>query len=75
MIMVFYCQDTIMRTLEVSDAVYKEILSRRIGRESISKTIMRELRPVEKCDNLEELEQLRRQPRYDLSDLKKEYGL
>lgn len=39
-----------MRTLEVSDAVYKEILSRRIGRESFSKTIMRELRPVEKCD-------------------------
>lgn len=75
MIMLSYCQDTNMRTLEVSDAVYKEILSRRIGRESISKTIMRELRPVEKCDNLEELGQLRRQPRYDISDLKKEYGL
>ncbi|MBQ3719112.1 MAG: hypothetical protein II893_06965 [Methanomicrobium sp.] len=64
-----------MRTLEVSEAVYQEILSRRIGREAISKTIMRELKPVEKCDIREELEQLRRQPRYDLSDLKKEYGL
>ena len=64
-----------MRTLEVSEAVYQEILSRRIGREAISKTIMRELKPVEKCDIREELDQLRRQPRYDLSDLKKEYGL
>lgn len=64
-----------MKTLEVSDAVYKEILSRRIGREAISKTIMRELKPVEKCDIREELEELRRQPRYTISDLKKEYGL
>ena len=62
-----------MKTLEVSDAVYKEILSRRIGRESISKTILRELRPVEKCGIREELEELRRQPRYRISDLKKEY--
>ena len=64
-----------MKTLEVSDAVYMEILSRRIGREAISKTIMRELKPVEKCDIREELEELRRQPRYTISDLKKEYGL
>ncbi|MBQ4415454.1 MAG: hypothetical protein II861_05110 [Methanomicrobium sp.] len=62
-----------MRTLEVSEAVYQEILSRRIGREAISKTIMRELRPVEKCDIREELEQLRRQPRYSISDIKNEY--
>ena len=73
--MTSHCQVNVMKTLEVSDAVYKEILSRRIGREAISKTIMRELKPVEKCDIREELEELRRQPRYTISDLKKEYGL
>jgi len=32
-----------MQMIEVSDAVYQEILSRRKGRESISKTLEREL--------------------------------
>jgi predicted CopG family antitoxin len=32
-----------MRTIEISDAVYQEILSRRKGRETISKTLEREL--------------------------------
>ena len=32
-----------MRTIEVSDTIYQEILSRRKGRESISKTLEREL--------------------------------
>lgn len=34
-----------MQTIEVSDTVYQEILSRRRGRESISKTLERELLP------------------------------
>ena len=34
-----------MQTIEVSDTVYQEILSRRKGRESISKTLERELLP------------------------------
>ena len=51
-----------MKTLVVSDVVYNELYSRRIGREAISKTIMRELKPVEKCNIREELEQLRKEP-------------
>jgi len=34
-----------MQTIEVSDTVYQEILSRRRGRKSISKTLERELLP------------------------------
>ncbi|MCT8337456.1 hypothetical protein FKB36_08120 [Methanoculleus sp. Afa-1] len=37
-----------MQTIEVSDMVYQEILSRRKGRESISKTLERELMPKSK---------------------------
>ena len=37
-----------MQTIEVSDTVYQEILSRRKGRESISKTLERELMPKSK---------------------------
>ncbi len=37
-----------MQTIEVSDAIYQEILSRRRGRESISKTLERELKPKSK---------------------------
>lgn len=36
-----------MQVIEISDAVYKKILSRRVGREPISKTIDRELRPID----------------------------
>ena len=37
-----------MQTIEVSDTIYNEILSRRKGRESISKTLERELKPKPK---------------------------
>jgi len=33
-----------MQTIEVTDALYKELQARRIGNESISKTILRELK-------------------------------
>ena len=36
-----------MQIIEISDAVYDKIMARRVGRESISKTIDRELRPVD----------------------------
>ena len=39
-----------MPTIEVSDTVYDEILSRRRGRESISKTLERELKPEAACE-------------------------
>jgi len=51
-----------MQTIEVSDTIYQEILSRRRGRESISKTLERELKPARKCARVAELERLRRQP-------------
>ena len=56
-----------MQTIEVSDTIYQEILSRRKGRESISKTLERELKPVKKCAAADELERLRRQPGSDIS--------
>ena len=40
-----------MQTIEVSDSIYKEILSRRKGRESISKTLERELKPASASRN------------------------
>lgn len=56
-----------MQTIEVSDTIYQEILSRRKGRESISKTLERELKPVKKCARVAELEGLRKQPGSDIS--------
>ena len=53
--------DMIMKTVEVSDAAYNEIMSRRVGREAISETILRELKPTEKCSVREELEKLERE--------------
>ena len=64
-----------MRTVEISDSIYDEIMSRRKGRESISKTIKRELKPIEKCAAVKELEKLRKEPRYKLSDVEKELGI
>ncbi len=60
-----------MKTLVVSDVVYNELYSRRIGREAISKTIMRELKPVEKCNIREELEQLRKEPAITQSEFER----
>ena len=40
-------KDKCIQIIEVSDAVYDKIMARRVGRESISKTIERELRPAE----------------------------
>lgn len=56
-----------MQTIEVSNTIYQEILSRRKGRESISKTLERELKPVKKCARVAELERLRNQPGSDIS--------
>ncbi|WP_042706236.1 hypothetical protein [Methanomicrobium mobile] len=64
-----------MKTLVVSDVVYNELYSRRIGREAISKTIMRELKPVEKCNIREELEQLRKEKGSRLPEVKSRLGL
>jgi predicted CopG family antitoxin len=63
-----------MKTLVLSDAAYNELCSRRIGRESFSKTILRELRPAEKCEIREELERLRREPRYSAEEAEKILG-
>ena len=59
-----------MQTIEVSDTIYQEILSRRKGRESISKTLERELKPVKKCAIVAELERLEKQPGEDISVVK-----
>ena len=36
-----------MQTIQISDKAYKELMSRRIGRESISTTILNNLIPIE----------------------------
>ncbi len=59
-----------MQTIEVSDTIYQEILSHRKGRESISKTLERELKPVKKCAIVAELERLEKQPGEDISVVK-----
>jgi len=64
-----------MQTIEVSDTIYQEILSHRRGRESISKTLERELKPARKCARVAELERLRRQPGSDISVVEKRPGL
>jgi len=60
-----------MQTIEVSDTIYNEIISRRKGKESLSKTLERELKPVLKCARVAELERLRRQPGSDISVVEK----
>ncbi|MBQ3718908.1 MAG: hypothetical protein II893_05920 [Methanomicrobium sp.] len=64
-----------MKTLVVSDAAYNELYSRRVGREAISKTLLRELKPVEKCDIREELERLRKEPRYSADEVEEILGI
>lgn len=64
-----------MQNLKVSNAIYEEILSRKKPGETISKTIERELKPVKKSAAVKELERLRKEPRYKLSEVEKELGL
>ncbi len=65
-----------METLVVSKAVYDDIMSRRIGREAISTTLQRELKPkAKKCKQLEDLERWESEPTCTLDELKKELGL
>ena len=72
----FHAQEIIMKTVEMSDAAYKELLSRRIGRESISKTILRELKPVQyNSKALEELKRIEKGKFYSLDEAEKKYGI
>lgn len=64
-----------MQEIKISDSIYNEILSRKKGRESISKTLERELKPVKKCAAVEELERLRKEPGSKLSVVEKRLGL
>lgn len=72
----FHAQEIIMKTVEMSDAAYKELLSRRIGRESISKTILRELKPVQYDSKaLEELKRIEKGTFCSLDEAEKKYGI
>lgn len=75
-----------MQTIEVSDAIYQEILSRRKGRESISKTLERELKPKSKtvtiCEtavNVEKVDEMvrrtNREKTYTSQELRTKYGV
>ena len=64
-----------MKTLVVSDVAYNELYSRRIGREAISKTLLRELKPADKCEIREELERLRKEPRYSADEVEEILGI
>ena len=64
-----------MKTLVVSDVAYNELYSRRIGREAISKTLLRELKPTDKCEIREELERLRKEPRYSADEVEDILGI
>lgn len=73
-----------MPTIEVSDTIYREILSRRKGKESISKTLERELKPkmVATCEtavNVEGIDEMirrtSREKTYTSEDLRAKYGI
>ena len=75
-----------MQTIEVSDAIYQEILSRRKGRESISKTLERELKPKSKtvtiCEtavNVKAVDEMvrrtNREKTYTSQELRAKYGV
>lgn len=65
-----------MKTLVVSDVAYNEIYSRRIGREAISKTIMRELKPANKKSKaLEELMKIEKGKFYSLDEAEEKFGI
>jgi len=80
--------DTIcgMQTIEVSDTIYNEIISRRKGRESISKTLERELKPksetlapCETAVNVEGIDEMvrrtSREKTYTSEELRAKYGV
>ncbi len=75
-----------MQTIEVSDTIYNEILSRRKGKESISKTLERELKPKPKavatCGtavNVKEVDEMvrrtNREKTYTSEELRAKYGI
>ena len=71
-----------MPTIEVSDTVYDEILSRRRGRESIGKTLERELKPEAACEtgvNVKEVDDMvrrtGREKTYTSEELRIKYGV
>lgn len=68
-----------MRTIEVSDTVYQETLSRRKGRESISKTLERELMQSEIETDIKRLDadiaRSKKTRNYSSAQVKKELGL
>jgi len=68
-----------MRTIEVSDTVYQEILSRRKGRESISKTLERELMQSKIETDIKRLDadiaRSKKTRNYSSAQVKKELGL
>lgn len=75
-----------MRTIEVSDTIYQEIISRRKGRESISKTLERELKPKSKtvtiCEtavNVKAVDEMvrrtNREKTYTSQELRAKYGV
>ena len=71
-----------MPTIEVSDTVYDEILSCRRGRESISKTLEREIKPEAACEtgvNVKEVDDMvrrtSREKTYASEELRIKYGV
>jgi len=68
-----------MRTIEVSDTVYQEIFSRRKGRESISKTLERELMQSKIETGIKRLDadiaRSKKTRNYSSAQVKKELGL
>jgi len=73
-----------MQTIEVSDTIYQEIISRRKGRESLSKTLERELKPkpVATCETAvnvklvdEMVRRTNREKTYTSQELRAKYGV
>ncbi|MDD4126567.1 MAG: hypothetical protein PHV39_02630 [Methanomicrobium sp.] len=64
-----------MQEIKISDSIYNEILSRKKGRESISKTLERELKPVKKEVNkskaLQELDEIKKGKFYTRTQVEK----
>ncbi len=63
-----------MKTLVVSDVAYNELYSRRKGREAISKTLMRELKPAKKSALRNRLDKLSKEPARDFYEVVEELG-
>jgi len=56
-----------MQTITISDELYENIMLRRVGRESISKVLERELLPID--SRVLELEKLKTEKRYKVSEI------